>query len=184
MQFKQLQMNYMQELMFRLNDYFFYQFIYAFTDVYPYEEIYQRLKSDVDPFDKKKIRKSAEKKKTKNKSLFAAAQRASSMEGQLIAEDSEEQREDLDSRSSSFEEQSLAASKKSNSLINDSLGAQGSKRKPKVKEAKYDTSEESSRSSLVNDRNEEDANADIPDEEEYNAAEESLINLQNQIQAE
>ena len=52
MEFKQLHVNYMQELMFRINDYFFYQFIYAFTDCYPYEEIYTKLKAEVDPFDR------------------------------------------------------------------------------------------------------------------------------------
>ena len=41
----------MQELMFRLSDYFFYQLLYAFTDVNPYEEIYERLKQESDPFD-------------------------------------------------------------------------------------------------------------------------------------
>ena len=51
MQFKQVQINYMQELTFRLNDYFFYQFLYAFTDANPYEEIYERLKQESDPFD-------------------------------------------------------------------------------------------------------------------------------------
>jgi hypothetical protein len=40
----------MQELMFRLNDYFFYQFVYAATDANPYSDIYERLKVEVDPF--------------------------------------------------------------------------------------------------------------------------------------
>ena len=47
---KQLQINYMQELMFRLNDYFFYQFMYAATDANPYYDIYERLKIEIDPF--------------------------------------------------------------------------------------------------------------------------------------
>lgn len=40
----------MQELMFRLNDYFFYQFMYAATDANPYSDIYERLKIEIDPF--------------------------------------------------------------------------------------------------------------------------------------
>jgi len=40
----------MQELMFRLNDYFFYQFVYAATDANPYSDIYERLTVEVDPF--------------------------------------------------------------------------------------------------------------------------------------
>jgi hypothetical protein len=37
-------------VMFRLNDYFFYQFIYALTDANPYNDIYKRLLVDLDPF--------------------------------------------------------------------------------------------------------------------------------------
>jgi hypothetical protein len=37
-------------MMFRLNDYFFYQFIYAITDVNPYLDIIERLKVETDPF--------------------------------------------------------------------------------------------------------------------------------------
>jgi len=40
----------MQEVMFRLNDYFFYQLIYAATDVNPYTDIIDRLKNEIDPF--------------------------------------------------------------------------------------------------------------------------------------
>ena len=40
----------MHELMFRLNDYFFYQFIYAITDANPYLDIMDRLKKEMDPF--------------------------------------------------------------------------------------------------------------------------------------
>jgi len=40
----------MQELMFRLNYYFFYQFVYAATDANPYSDIYERLTVEVDPF--------------------------------------------------------------------------------------------------------------------------------------
>lgn len=50
LEMKQLQINYMQEMMFRLNDYFFYQFIYALTDVNPYLDIIERLKVETDPF--------------------------------------------------------------------------------------------------------------------------------------
>ena len=47
---KQLQINHMHEVMFRLNDYFFYQFIYAITDANPYIDIYNRLLIELDPF--------------------------------------------------------------------------------------------------------------------------------------
>ena len=47
---KQLQINHMHELMFRLNDYFFYQFIYAITDANPYLDIIERLQIEMDPF--------------------------------------------------------------------------------------------------------------------------------------
>ena len=40
----------MHEVMFRLNDYFFYQFIYAITDANPYLDIYNRLLVELDPF--------------------------------------------------------------------------------------------------------------------------------------
>lgn len=44
----------MQELNFRLNDYFFYQIIYALTDANPYmDDILRRLKQEMDPFFKK-----------------------------------------------------------------------------------------------------------------------------------
>ena len=51
---KQIQYTYMQELMFRVNDYFFYQFLYALTDANPYVNVYERLKEDLDPFAEKK----------------------------------------------------------------------------------------------------------------------------------
>ena len=47
---KQLQINHMHELMFRLNDYIFYQFIYAITDANPYLDIIERLEIETDPF--------------------------------------------------------------------------------------------------------------------------------------
>lgn len=50
LEMKQLQINHMQELMFRLNDYFFYQFIYAITDANPYLDIIERLEVETDPF--------------------------------------------------------------------------------------------------------------------------------------
>ena len=53
----------MQELNFRLNDYFFYQIIYALTDANPYQDdILRRLKEEMDPFFNKK---KPQKKKTK-----------------------------------------------------------------------------------------------------------------------
>ena len=36
--------------MFRLNDYFFSQFLYAATDANPYQEIIDKLKLEIDPF--------------------------------------------------------------------------------------------------------------------------------------
>lgn len=50
MNIKQLQINYMQELIFRLNDYFFCQFIYAATDANPYQDLIDRLRVEIDPF--------------------------------------------------------------------------------------------------------------------------------------
>lgn len=47
---KQLQINHMQEVAFRLNDYFFYQLIYAATDTNPYQDFIQRMKAALDPF--------------------------------------------------------------------------------------------------------------------------------------
>jgi hypothetical protein len=47
---KQIQITLMQELMFRLNDYFFSQFLYAATDANPYQEIIAKLKEEIDPF--------------------------------------------------------------------------------------------------------------------------------------
>lgn len=35
--------------MFRLNDYFFYQILYAATDTDPYADIVKRLAEDIDP---------------------------------------------------------------------------------------------------------------------------------------
>jgi len=40
----------MQEVLFRLNDYFFYQFLYAATDANPYWNLIERLTEEVDPF--------------------------------------------------------------------------------------------------------------------------------------
>ena len=50
---QQLQITYMQEVIFRLNDYFFYQLIYAATDANPYSDFIARLKEEVDPFSVK-----------------------------------------------------------------------------------------------------------------------------------
>lgn len=50
MRMKQLQIVHMQEVMFRLNDYVFYQLISAMTDVNPYQDIISRLKNELDPF--------------------------------------------------------------------------------------------------------------------------------------
>jgi len=47
---KQMQINYVQELMFRLNDYFFNQFLYAATDANPYWDMIEKLKQQIDPF--------------------------------------------------------------------------------------------------------------------------------------
>jgi hypothetical protein len=49
LEMKQLQINHMHELMFRLNDYFFYQFIYAITDANPYFDIIERPQIESDP---------------------------------------------------------------------------------------------------------------------------------------
>jgi hypothetical protein len=39
-------------LIFRLNDYFFYQFLNALTDANPYQDIIERLKVEIDPFNR------------------------------------------------------------------------------------------------------------------------------------
>ena len=55
---KQVKINYIQELIFRLNDYFFYQFLYAATDANPYWDIILRLREELDPFTHKRDRAS------------------------------------------------------------------------------------------------------------------------------
>lgn len=48
-----MQINYMHEVKFRLNDYFFYQWLYAMTDANPYWGIIERLRAEMDPFSHK-----------------------------------------------------------------------------------------------------------------------------------
>lgn len=50
LQMKQLQILHMQQVTFRLNDYFFFQLIFAATDASPYSDIISRLKVELDPF--------------------------------------------------------------------------------------------------------------------------------------
>jgi hypothetical protein len=40
----------MQEVIYRLNDYFFYQLVYGGTDSNPYTDFIARLREEVDPF--------------------------------------------------------------------------------------------------------------------------------------
>ena len=79
---KQLQINHMQELMFRLNDYFFYQFIYAITDANPYLDIIERLEVETDPFAEAaaKEQPTKERRRKKKEAQGGGGQNSSSRE--------------------------------------------------------------------------------------------------------